>query len=214
MRQLFIVGAGEFGREVFDWVASSPNFRQYHEISRVRFLDDTLTNVIGRAEVAGPISRHMPQNDAYYLCAIGNPATRKSLVTQLEEDGATFISFIHDTVISGKGISLGTGSIICPGSILTSDISIGRHVHVNLSCTIGHDVVIGNFVTISPACNLNGWVTLEPGVFLGTGVTIIPRKTIGSNSRVGAGSVVIRSIKSDLTAFGNPCTIMRPAHGK
>lgn len=207
MRRLMIVGAGEFGREVFDWVTTSPAFLARHEIGPIEFLDDEDIDTNGRSSVRGAITGHNPTANAEYLCAIGNPEIRQKIVTELEATGANFLPFVHDSVRTGNGVSIGAGSIVCPGTILTSDILVGRHVHLNLSCTIGHDVVIEDFVTVSPSCNLTGGVKLERGVFLGTAVTIIPQKTIGRNSRIGAGSVVLKSIRADVTAFGNPCKV-------
>ena len=34
--------------------------------------------------------------------------------------------------------------------MLTTNLTIGRHVLVNLNVTIGHDCVIGHYVTFSP----------------------------------------------------------------
>jgi acetyltransferase-like isoleucine patch superfamily enzyme len=45
---------------------------------------------------------------------------------------------------------------------------------------------------------------VEDGAFIGSGVTVVSGITIGRNARVGAGSVVIESVKNGATVFGNP----------
>jgi acetyltransferase-like isoleucine patch superfamily enzyme len=42
-----------------------------------------------------------------------------------------------------------------------------------LDCTIGHDVVIEDFVTLSPGVHVSGNVHIKRGAFIGTGVNIL-----------------------------------------
>ncbi len=58
-----------------------------------------------------------------------------------------------------------------------------------------------------------GWskpITLGDNVWLGGDVTILPGVTIGSNTVIGAGSVVVKDIPSGVVAVGNPCKVVRP----
>jgi serine acetyltransferase len=45
--------------------------------------------------------------------------------------------------------------------------------------------------------------------FIGTGASIINQITIGDNTVIGAGAVVIRDIPSDVTAVGVPAKIVK-----
>ena len=40
-------------------------------------------------------------------------------------------------------------------------------------------------------------------------MTILPGVTIGSNTVIGAGSVVVKDIPSGVVAVGNPCKVVR-----
>lgn len=53
-------------------------------------------------------------------------------------------------------------------------------------------------------------ITLGDNVWLGGDVTILPGVTIGSNTVIGAGSVVTKDIPSGVVAVGNPCKELRP----
>ena len=116
---------------------------------------------------------------------------------------------IHPNVSISNSISIGEGSIICSGNILTVNISIGKHVIINLDCTIGHDAVIKNFSTFLPGTNLSGETIVEECSTLGTGSTVIQGIKIGKNVMVGAGAVVIRDIIDDSTAVGNPARTIK-----
>ena len=54
------------------------------------------------------------------------------------------------------------------GSLTT----VGRHVIVMTPASLGHDVVIGNFVTIFPSVAISGYVFIEDDVTIGVGAVI------------------------------------------
>ena len=70
-------------------------------------------------------------------------------------------------------------------------------------------MVIEDFVTIYPGVNVSGNCNLGSCSELGTGSKIIEGKSIGSNSIIGAGTVVIRDIKDNCTAVGVPAKIIK-----
>lgn len=70
-------------------------------------------------------------------------------------------------------------------------ILTGTHDIADYSTVIAKPVVIGD----------NTWVT--------SNVTILPGVTIGSNTIIGAGSVVTRDIPSGVFAAGNPCRVIK-----
>lgn len=46
-------------------------------------------------------------------------------------------------------------------------------------------------------------------MWFGASVTVLPGVTIGSNTVIGAGSVVNRDIPDGVVAVGNPCRVLR-----
>ena len=69
----------------------------------------------------------------------------------------------------------------------------------------------------TPCCRKSATAALRPqphhtgdNVWLGGDVTILPGVTIGSNTVIGAGSVVTKDIPSGVVAVGNPCKVLRP----
>lgn len=204
-KRLVIAGAGDFGRELVGWVKTSPKFVVANHIAEIVFIDD---NERADAELPVPvvssISDYLPLDRDVLLCSIGNPEVRQKVVEILTHAGATFVTFVHDSVLIGGTIALGTGTIVCPRVVFSTGIVVGDQVHINVACTVGHDVSIGSYTTLSSNCNITGHVTLGFAAFLGTAVTIIPGKSVGGESRVGAGSVVLRNVPARVSVFGNP----------
>jgi sugar O-acyltransferase (sialic acid O-acetyltransferase NeuD family) len=118
---------------------------------------------------------------------------------------------IHPSVIIGnaKYVSIGEGSIICAGTIMTTNISIGRHVILNLACTIGHESTIDDYSAFMPTCSISGEVTIGKCTYWGTGAKIINRCHVGDNVTIGAGAVVIRDLPPGATAVGVPAKVIK-----
>jgi len=56
---------------------------------------------------------------------------------------------------------------------------------------------------------MGGRATIGKAAFISAGVTINPRITIGANSIIGSGSVVVRNIPEKVLAYGIPAKVIR-----
>jgi sugar O-acyltransferase (sialic acid O-acetyltransferase NeuD family) len=205
MKNLYIVGAGGFGREVYAWLLDLPGCDV--EWSIQGFLDDNLSALDGfnyERGVVARISDFQPNRDDLFVCAIGARAHKRRICEELKERGASFFTVVHPTVIVGPNVTLGEGVVLCPRVSVTCDVEIGEMAMLNLHCTVGHDVRIGAWSTVSAQCDLTGFVQIGEGAFLGSGVRVIPGKRVGDDAVVGAGSVVIRNVRDGQKVFGNP----------
>ncbi|MBH0158893.1 serine O-acetyltransferase [Fictibacillus sp. 5RED26] len=101
-----------------------------------------------------------------------------------------------------------TGIEIHPGA------QIGRRFFIDhgMGVVIGETCIIGNDVTLYQGVTLGGTgkekgkrhPTLEDHVLVATGAKVLGNITIGKNSKVGAGSVVLQHVPPDATVVGIP----------
>jgi sugar O-acyltransferase (sialic acid O-acetyltransferase NeuD family) len=136
------------------------------------------------------------------IIAIGDGSIRKKILGQFP--ALIYTSFLAWNVWMARSCSIGGGAIICPGTQITVDVTIGRHVIINLNCTIGHDCVIGDFVTISPGANISGNVTIGDLCYIGSNAVIRDKINICSGVTIGAGGVVVKHIAEPGIYVGNP----------
>jgi sugar O-acyltransferase (sialic acid O-acetyltransferase NeuD family) len=144
--------------------------------------------------------------ELYVVFAIGNPKVKKYVVEIVKANQyLKFPVLVHPTVLMDSNfVHLGEGCIITANNVITTNINIGKHVIVNLSCTIGHDTSIGHYSSIMPGVNISGEVAMHEGVYVGTGAKIINQLTLGQWSVVGAGAVVSKDVAPHTTVVGVP----------
>jgi galactoside O-acetyltransferase len=85
-------------------------------------------------------------------------------------------------------------------------------IYVGDGCMIAPNVVIGTSGQLVPPLlreYSNFPVHIGKNVWIGPGARILPGVTIGDNSVIGAGSVVINDIPSNAAASGIPCRVIR-----
>lgn len=210
MKRLVIVGAGGVGREVSLIVREINNFRETWDV--LGFIDDDVSkwgNVIDNHRVIGGVDYLKTLDEAtYVVIAIGNYKVKKKIVESLS-GRYPFATIIHPRVLTHDFMTVGDGTIIYEGAILTIDIRIGSHVIISPKCGIGHDSIIKDYVTLLWNVNISGNDVIEEGVMMGTGSTIIQNLKIGREAMVGAGAVVVNHIPAGATVVGVPAKIIR-----
>lgn len=170
------------------------------------FLDDTHDPLQGKAcdlQVLGTILDYSPKSDDVLVMGIASPVAKENISTMLKARGAVFESVIHPHVGLGQHNTIGEGALIYGGFGMTVNVSIGNFCTL-LSCTLGHDVTVGDYSTISSYCNIMGNVSVGKKVFIGGNVAVAPHAVIEDDAYVGVGSVVLKRVKSGEKVFGNP----------
>ncbi|WP_019949578.1 acetyltransferase [Hymenobacter aerophilus] len=211
-RRLAIFGAGGLGREVLVLVRQLNATAPAWEL--VGFYDDQppATDLIHGLRYLGTAADlNATPAPLAVAVAVGSSASRAAVVARLTSPLLHFPALIHPGVSakSFQHLQIGAGTIITQGCILTTDIRLGRHVLLNLGCTVGHDAVLADFCSLMPHANVGGGARLETGAYLGTNATVLPQVRIGARTVLGAGAVAIGNLPADCTAVGVPARVVK-----
>lgn len=199
-KPLVVIGAGGFAREAFSWLP--PEYQVEAFYSNLGPPQNSMFGV--------PVIRDLDgMSGSEFLVAIGEPQAKKKLWEMAISRGLFPCDpIIHPTATVGRDCRMGRGSILCPQSVVTTNVSIGVCFLLNLGATIGHDCEVADFVTVSPGANVSGGVVLGEASYIGTNSCIREKVFIGADSTVGMGSVVVKTVSNGMTVVGNPARQM------
>jgi sugar O-acyltransferase (sialic acid O-acetyltransferase NeuD family) len=208
-----IVGAGGFGRDMLDVVDAANRAAREKVLDLLGFVDDGPTErnlkllsergvpYLGTLEewVSGQ-TRHVG-----YLIAVGDPRRRRAIDERLVQAGFhPAPGLVHPTAVLGSGVECGPGSVIFAGVLMKNEIRLGRHVLLNMGCSVGHDVTIGDYVTINPRASVSGECRVENGVMVGVGAVVLQGLRVQAYATVGGMACVVRDVPPNTTVKGVP----------
>lgn len=211
MKDLIIIGAGDFARETA-WIAERMNL-QYPQWNILGFVDDGKApgTKLDGYPVLGTLEWLRGQKAPLFaVCAVGTASLRRHMWEMLE--GCPNImpaTLVDPTAVIGKGCQIGSGCILCAGTILAIGSKLGKHCILNLACVLGHDAVLGDFCTLHPRVDLSGNTRIGGCTDIGAGALVRDEVKIGKNSIIGMGSLVTRDIPDGVVAYGSPCKVVR-----
>ncbi len=203
---MVVVGGGGHGRELLDVVAAIN--AQHDRWRLLGVVDDhpepnrERLDRLG-VEVLGPLE-WLEEHPGLYALGIGTSSVRRQIVERLEAHGCEAATLVHPGASVGADSHLGAGSVVYERSVVTTDVSIGVHTHLNVACAVQHDSRVGDFVQFSPGVMVNGDCVIGDDVFLGTGAIVTRGCIVGDGARVGAGAVVLSDVPAGATALGVP----------
>ena len=198
-QDVVVVGAGGHGRELVDVL------RRTRTVLGV--VDDGPVDA-GRLERLGvPLlgtTDWLLEHPGEFVLGIGTSAVRRRLAERLGRAGCTAVGARHPDASVGSDVRLGTGVVLFDRCVVTTNVTLGDHTHLNVGCAVQHDSVVGRFVQFSPGVLVNGDCTIGDDVFLGSGAIVTRGCSGGAGARVGAGAVVLDDVAPGTTVVGAP----------
>ena len=205
---IVVIGAGGFGREVHDVIVAINAASAEPVWHFLGFVDDGTPDqqLLGRrnARHLGGTNELPSMGGTFYVIGVGNPVARRRLAEQADAAGLRAATLVHPSATMGLDVEVGEGSIICSHVSITTNVRIGRHVHLDQNVAIGHDTTLRDFSRVNPGATVSGNVTLDEDVTMGTNSTVIQGLRIGRGATVGAGAAVIRDLPPGVVAVGVP----------
>lgn len=209
MQQLIgVYGASGFGKQVMSLVQI-----QFSDLDQqnIVFIDDSsdLVTLMGhRILNYNEFLEHSFEHKRVTI-AIADSKVRELLSNKLARDDIEVLAIQSESSILSDYTKLAEGSTLCNYVCITEDSKIGKFFHANIYSYVGHDCVIGEYVTFGPRVSCNGNVHIHDHVYIGTGAIIkqgTPEKPliIGEGAFIGMGAVVTKDVPPGTLAVGKP----------
>jgi sugar O-acyltransferase (sialic acid O-acetyltransferase NeuD family) len=179
----------------------------------VGILDDDITlrgTEVGGVPVVGPILQAAGREEHLLVC-VGSGVTRRLIVRRLTAAGVRdgrYATCVAGSTRIGTTSTVGAGSILLDGAVVTADVTIGRHVVVMPNTTITHDDVIEDYATLTSGVALAGGVRIRQGAYLGMNAAVRQGVVVGAAAVVGMGAVVLRDVPDGEKWAGVPARRM------
>jgi sugar O-acyltransferase (sialic acid O-acetyltransferase NeuD family) len=162
--------------------------------------------VLGGSELIGELT------DAAVIACVANahrPAGRLGIVRQLNLPDDRWATVVHPTASVPQGSSLGPGTLLLAGVVITTPLRIGAHFVAMPNVLITHDDKIGDGVTFAGRASVGGGVTVEECAYIGQGASVREMICIGTGAVVGMGSVVLQDVPAGEVWAGVPANRIR-----
>jgi sugar O-acyltransferase (sialic acid O-acetyltransferase NeuD family) len=204
---LLIYGAGGMARELAWLLDACPEAGVL-----AAFLDDDEQQhgrVVNGVPVMGLAAAAARYPGARIVGGVGSPRLREAMMGRATKAGLHAATLIHPRVERSRWIEIGEGTVICAGSLIAPNVVLGRHVQINRSCDVSHDVVLGDYATLAPGVRVSGRVRIGARAYIGTNASIINGEAdkplvIGDDAVVGAAACVTRDVAAGTTVVGVP----------
>jgi sugar O-acyltransferase (sialic acid O-acetyltransferase NeuD family) len=206
MKRFAIIGAGGFAREVLSYL-----HEQISADNEVFFVVDDHYFVAEQIVCGLPVMKRSDfteqSEDVRVLVAVADPKVRAEMLRRMP------LGVIHHTLVSKYARTydcvIGAGGIVCPGTVVTCNVDIGKFCHLNLNTTVGHDCVIGDYFTTAPGVHISGNVKIGDRVYFGTNASVREKISICDDVTIGMGSVVVKDIVEPGVYAGIPARRIR-----
>lgn len=153
------------------------------------------------------VINYFEQEDDRFVVAIGNNVNREKVSNKFTSLGGKNVSFISSGALVGKYADISpVGVIITAHACITNGVTVSEGTIIYAFSGIGHFSKIGKYCLLSSNVIMSD-TSIGDYCDIGIGVSFVPGKSIGSNCKVGTGSVITKSYGNDLILAGNPAKI-------
>jgi sugar O-acyltransferase (sialic acid O-acetyltransferase NeuD family) len=209
--KLMLVAASGLAREALNAERLSGRFAEF------RVVDDDPSlwgSTVAGERVVGGLDLVPEYDDHHLLVCAGRGSARRRIVERLSSMGVAperFATVVHPRVLVPGDCTVGVGSILLEGVVLTAEVRLGDHVVVMPHVTLTHDDVVDDYATLCAGVTLGGAVRVHAGAYLGMSSCVREGLTVGVDATLGMGAALVDHLPDGQTWAGTPARPLAPA---
>lgn len=205
-KNCIVIGAGTYGQVYKEYLQSEYSVIGYYD-------DDSSLHglIIDGIEVKGNVQDAIEnETGCAVFVPIGNNNVRVRILKEFERNGYEIPSFIHKDTIIHSSVKIGKAVYILPGTNIMPLTEIGDYTMISMGVNIAHHNVIEEGCFFSQGTNIGASMHIYKLAYVGISATLMTGvKTIGNNSLIGAGAVVIKDVPDNAVMAGVPAKILK-----
>lgn len=207
MKNLIIIGAGGVGGFL------AYNLRHLDkDYCLIGFLDDN-QNIVGQSKfgykILGKVEDARNYTDCAFLLGIAFPQIKEKIINKLANLNLDYINYISPNAYISEGVKIGKGVIIYPNSFIDHHSRIDNYVTISACCSVGHDCLLCNFVTLAPNVALAGYTECLEKSYIGIGAKTRQNIIIGKEVVVGGQAMVVDDASENTVIVGVPAKTLK-----
>lgn len=201
MRELVILGAGEFARQILGILEDINCHHTAYQL--LGFLDTNKTDSVEGVPMLGG-DEQLGSMDADYVIGVGSPPLRHKLGSLADNYGRTAASLLHSAAWVDRRARVGPGTLVAECAHIQYGATVGRHVIVNINAIVGHDCQVGDYSALAGNVIIGARARIGSDVFFGMNSVVMGDVTVGDRAVIGAGAVVTKDVPPDICVVGVP----------
>ncbi|GGF13910.1 acetyltransferase [Subtercola lobariae] len=204
MADVILIGTSSLAREAVNVVRAAST------LDPIGFLDDSPERwgtLVAGLPVLGGLDSAAEHPDALLLICVTAGTTRSRLAARLREfdvDDDRYATAVHPSVELPRGCRVSPGSLLFAGVVMTSDVSIGRHVMVLPNVSFSHGNRVQSFATIGAGVAVGAGARIGEEATVGMNASIRDRVRVGRRATLAMGSALFRDLPPGETWLGVP----------
>jgi sugar O-acyltransferase (sialic acid O-acetyltransferase NeuD family) len=143
--------------------------------------------------------------------AIGDNWTRGLIAAKVEQavPGFHFVAAVHPGAVVSRHACVGRGALVLAGAIISSKCCVHEFCTVWTGASLDHDSTLEAFSSLAPGVVTGGNVRVGAYSAVCLSAGIVHGVSVGTQTVVGAGSLVLDDLPDYVVAYGNPARVIR-----
>lgn len=145
------------------------------------------------------------------IVAIGDNYRRQAAMRRLKHQcpESFFPPLIDPSATVAHDAKLSQGVLVMANAHVGAGAVLGAGVLINSASSLDHDSTMEPFSSLAPGVVTGGGIRIGERSSIGLGASLIHRVSVGEDTVVGAGSLVLRDIPPEVVAYGSPARVIR-----
>ena len=213
MKDLVIIGAGGFGREIHTHLRLINEMAETPQWNFVGFIDEdtSRTHTVEGYPILGNLAYYLAmEKKPWFFIAIADGAARERIAAQCKAAGGRAASVIYPDVTLGDNVEIGEGCYIGKRCSFMNEVKIGPFCVIQSKGIFGHDTTVGGYTSFMTDACVGGETHIGAHCYFGLRCTVINRVNITDRCTFGACACVVKDAAQPGTYVGVPAALKKP----